>query len=283
MSDSDSDDGISGSDADSVLSDVSYTNTIVFGASTSNGGPEVLQGDATREKLLDAIDALSAKRPSTRQSALKTCNKIMSLQYVNEIIEDRVETLAYKLLNIVKKSKGADAVLAARSLELLAINVGADNQSLHESCAKIMIPIVRTGRKAAVRAAVIRSIAMVCFIAAIEDSSTATLMELFRKIFEAESVKNEAVTDAALKAWGLLATTRSSTYLGTDAFHEYVPFPSILASLVRDRRCLPRLLLSICAHAESHPHFSVYWKTPHRTRLDALLVKMRRSSRNITT
>eukprot|EP00939_MAST-03C_sp_MAST-3C-sp1_P002413 g2413.t1 len=251
MSDTDSSDD-DFSDTLSNVSGVSYTDT-EFDIGGGSEGPEVVQVDF-EEKFLQALDGVSAKRASTRTSALKSFIKGMTKRLCADILEDRTTTATYKLLACMKRSRGADAVLAGQALELLIIILGPNNQAIYEDCAKALFPIVKTGRKIPIRAAAIRAIAMICFTASIERSSTVTCMAILEDIIkgaagefisddeggdddggapdspEVKSRKKKKKKDIspilvqALKAWGLLSTTRTDAYLGSDGFKTMAPF-----------------------------------------------------------
>uniref|UniRef100_K3WKD3 Interferon-related developmental regulator N-terminal domain-containing protein n=1 Tax=Globisporangium ultimum (strain ATCC 200006 / CBS 805.95 / DAOM BR144) TaxID=431595 RepID=K3WKD3_GLOUD len=178
--------------------------------------------DGDEAAIDEAIEELTEKRTTTRVAALEKLSGHLS-QYL--LADSISESFVTNVLSCLRKPSEDEAIHGARVLALMSVILGGDEERFFQRASNVLEPLAKTSRSAAVKAASIRALALICFVCSVEDENTESLMKVFEKYFDLKIVGS--ICSVALEAWGLLASSLSDEELAHD---EYVD------------RCLPQFL-----------------------------------------
>lgn len=93
------------------------------------------------------IDMLYEKRSATRIHALKNLINVLSSNYCIEESSEREESLTRSLVQSIRKGKGDEVSLAARSLSLLIFTLGEDSGiNVRNATSKTLLNTIKTNK-----------------------------------------------------------------------------------------------------------------------------------------
>ncbi|KAL7750638.1 Interferon- developmental regulator 1 [Sorochytrium milnesiophthora] len=121
----------------------------------------------TGEALDTALDMVLEKRTSTREEALEKLTRLMGMQNIAEHLEGKQDTVLDYALRCARKEKSpAENKLAARVLSMLFITLGPHQEQKYRELWRALSPLIAatSSRPSAVKAALIDTLSVACFI-----------------------------------------------------------------------------------------------------------------------
>ncbi|TYZ63742.1 hypothetical protein PybrP1_003711 [[Pythium] brassicae (nom. inval.)] len=170
-----------------------------------------------------------AEATTTRVAALEKLSGHLS-QYLPP--DSITESFVSNVLNCLRKPSEDEALHGARVLAIMALIQGGDEERFFQRASNVLSPLAKASRSAAVKAASMRALAVICFVCSVEDENTQELLVLLEKYHDLKIAGS--ICSVALEAWGLLASSMSDEELAGD---DYVD------------RCLPRFM-ELLAHVD---------------------------------
>jgi len=172
--------------------------------------------ERTTVDLEEKIELLSEKSGLTREYALEHITKEMRANFLEEFLADRRVTLLEAAKRGLKKGSVKERQQSALCISLLSITLGADNGEVYRDASPVFDEVISNNSlNDEARAAAFSALAMVAFISNNDEFATHKNLEQCSAIFS-DSRSSAALLVATLKAWSLLATTVSASYLHDD-------------------------------------------------------------------
>ncbi|XP_034951230.1 interferon-related developmental regulator 1 [Chelonus insularis] len=237
-----SDDDLSTNDAASVTSGQSDNKSLAIDdVNDNNEIDEISQQEVFEEKLKEAIDGLSQKSAKGRTFCFNGIEKMFSLKYVPDFVEDRKMTITDCVERGLKKGKNDEKCVAARLSTLLCVQLGAFESAeiVCKDLKSILMLIANDNTVSTqVRAECCWALSMNHFLSGNDAADTVVNVQLLSNIFAgsylkgngaaaAVSVELGTLHAAALSAWTLLLTimTPSDIYnlLASSRINNFMP------------------------------------------------------------
>lgn len=150
--------------------------------------------------LDQALDAVTEKRGSTREEGWAKLNRGLALHYSSEWLDKRRETVTEALLHSIKKGSEKEASLALRGLALVAVTLGSEADSLHAPFSELLHTLAKDDTKVGLlRSEALDALTAIAFVT---NAHVEALMDF------CHTFKRSAISEAALRNWGVLATLR---------------------------------------------------------------------------
>ncbi|TPX34052.1 hypothetical protein SmJEL517_g03213 [Synchytrium microbalum] len=185
-------------------------------SSTSPRGREFAD-EALEDKLGMAVDALSEKRATTREGALHTICTVLTLKYVPDLLEERIQTLSDAVKKSISKS-GVEGDGAAKALALASLTLG------HGHLSNMFQIIKELARDPAFppsnKSAVIDALAVLVLMEEQDPGQKLEWLTFAEGIFS-ERKQDEGVAKSSVNLWGVIATEIDVRYLH-DSFDQYI-------------------------------------------------------------
>jgi len=216
-------------DEGSVFNDAASVDSFASEASTVRGEvsggedvvDEISQVEVFEGKMREAIDQAGQKSAGGRVKALEALCAGFLKRYCPEFTEGQQMTVCDVVQRSLKKGKGLEVVAGARLGVLLALQL-QDSEEVYKELRTLMTQIVNDKTAScSIRAAVVNSLAGLCFLGGGEIAEVVNTMDTLEAIFSASFLKKDgtlptpsadqqALHCAALASWGLLLTLLSS-------------------------------------------------------------------------
>lgn len=218
---SDDDAGSVFNDNASVMSASSECSFFQTEQNTEEPVDEVSQEEQFLEKLKEAIDLATQKSAAGRTKAIEAVCHAFLKRYMPDFVENRRMTVCDVVERSLKKGKGGEINSAAKLGVLLCLQLD-DAEQVYKDLKSIMVHMSQDGSVSpASRAAVVRSLAGLCFLGGGEMAEVVKMMNILEGIFSASflrgdgsapnhSVEMLALHTAALDSWALLVTLLSN-------------------------------------------------------------------------
>ncbi|CAM9153053.1 unnamed protein product, partial [Sphacelaria rigidula] len=224
-------------DFDEAMSTTSWDTNDTYGSAIDNGGQQesyYINGGGARsdtgsvadvgeskavDDFKDAVELLTEKRASTRQSGLKTVMKFMLHSPDLGPVLAMQETILQALIGVLRrKGTEVEGVHALRALSVLCVCIGPEEEDTFKALRRPLRTIITRSKHLGVRVGAVHTLALACFICSSDDDNTSETLDLLAEVFGRTSdgldVPDELVA-AALSGWGLLATTVSRAWVAT--------------------------------------------------------------------
>jgi len=182
---------------------------------------ELSQEEQFLEKVKEAIDLATQKSAPGRTKAIDAVCHAFLKRYMPDFVDNRRVTVCDVVERSLKKGKGGELSSAAKLAVLLCLQLD-DAEQVFKDLKSIMVHMAQDGSVAPTsRAAVVRSLAGLCFLGGGEMAEVVKMMNILEGIFSASflrgdgSVPNHSVEllalhTAALDSWALLVTLLSN-------------------------------------------------------------------------
>lgn len=181
---------------------------------------ELSQEEQFQEKIKEAIDLATQKSVAGRTKALDAVCHAFLKRYLPEFVENRRVTISDVVERALKKGKGGELSSASKLAVLLSLQLD-DAEQVYKDLKSIMVHMAADNTVPPTsRAAVVRSLAGLCFLGGGEMAEVVNIMNIMEGIFSASylrgdgsapnhSVDLQALHTAALSSWALLVTLMS--------------------------------------------------------------------------
>ncbi|XP_043283529.1 interferon-related developmental regulator 2 [Venturia canescens] len=223
--DTTSDEDSSNNDAASVISVQSDKCSVVDDAANENDIEEESQQEVFEEKLREAIDGLTQKSVKGRTSCFSRVEKIFTIKYIPDFVEDRKMTITDCIERGLKKGRNEERCSAARLSTLLCVQLGVfDSAEIVCKDLKSTLTYIANDNTASnnARAECCWALSMNQFFSGNDAGDTVDIVQLLSTIFAGSYLKgNGAVASisadlaslhaAALSSLTLLLTVMSSS------------------------------------------------------------------------
>jgi hypothetical protein len=210
--------------ADAVADEDNYAHAVENAISSSAAvGKDEDGNDLTPEDIEDQlVEQLAEKRSSTRLAALQRLADKLQLQYAEDFVEARLETLQLYILNSIRKGDAPEIVLACRALSLLAVTLGPDGEALVQAATPVLHTLlINTAKSPTARAAIAEALGFVTFVCGLSDADTLLAMKQLLEALQ-HGHPPESVTTAVWEAWGLLASSLSTSRQGGELADQHL-------------------------------------------------------------
>mmetsp|Transcript_1121 Transcript_1121/g.1920 ORF Transcript_1121/g.1920 Transcript_1121/m.1920 type:complete len:410 (-) Transcript_1121:224-1453(-) len=188
------------SDAASVVSDISDQ-------------PWTNEGSSIEEIFKDLLDQIGEKRASLRIGGLKKLRALLQTKYIPQDVDENAMTMCSGIANCIRGRDSKEAISACIVLGLAAVTLGTESHSLFSEFRKLLTDLGNDHtKKAALRAAAIRTLSMLCFVGCDDQITALEIQKTFQSLF---SSKEPEVASASTNAWSLLASTLPSKQLAS--------------------------------------------------------------------
>ncbi|XP_012270780.1 interferon-related developmental regulator 1 [Orussus abietinus] len=253
------------SDEDSINNDAcSVTsgqsdNRSVFDDVNDNEVDEIAQQDVFEEKLKEAIDGLTQKSAKGRTICFNGIEKIFTIKYIPEFVEDRKMTITDAVERGLKKGRCEEQSTAARLGTLLCVQLGAF-ESAEVVCKDLRstLSLIANDKTATTgaRSECCWALSMNQFLIGNDATDTIEIVQMLSTIFAGSYLKGNgaaatvsadmaALHAAALSSWTLLLTimTPADIYnlLASDRTNNYMPSLNRLRELLESPHLEVRL------------------------------------------
>jgi hypothetical protein len=211
----------------SVHSDDSWGAESAAPSKQSVGGAagDIVDDKTEEDKQDELVEQLAEKRSSTRASAMTKLVDELQTSYAYDFVSSRLETLQMYLLNSVRKGDSSEVALACKCLNLMALTLGAESDSLATAATPLLHDVMKNPSKGAgARTAAAEAIGFVNFFGCMSDDETLSVMTMLTDLLKAQQNQlPEPTATALLNSWGLLASTLSASRLSGDIREMYLP------------------------------------------------------------
>ncbi|XP_052781805.1 interferon-related developmental regulator 2-like isoform X1 [Mya arenaria] len=200
------------------------------------------------DKLKDAIEGLSQKSAQGRKNCLEGLIKAFSKKYLFDFLADRKVTVSDGVIRCLRKGKGDELALAARSLAMLCIQLAQDADEIMEDVKPVLLTILADNSaniKARGECAI--AVAMCAFITCMEFEDVVSTMEALENIFRLSFRKGDKsipthspevsrLHGIALTAWCLLLSIAPQYHIDKVVAKYLSKLPDLLESQDVDLR-----------------------------------------------
>ncbi|BFZ08644.1 hypothetical protein BsWGS_11683 [Bradybaena similaris] len=231
----------------SVLSNESSLPGSDSAANVEDDSEGATEQENFEDHFSEVLDGLLQKSVKSRVTALQGIQSALQKKYVAEFLTNRKETVADGVLRCLRKGKGDEQALAASCLSLVAVQLGAEAQSMFTVAQPVLTSIMTdnaTHYKA--RGACATSLATCCLLCCDDlekiKSVTKTLEDIFGlgygKGENSPSVPPELswLIAQALSAWCLLLTVAPQYEVQTHINNHLGPLQDLLRNSDVDLR-----------------------------------------------
>ncbi|KAJ2785654.1 Interferon- developmental regulator 1 [Coemansia interrupta] len=193
-------------DAASTASDDTWVET----ADDDAAGHRAAEAGDNWEAIFDeAMDSLGEKRAATREKALATIVRVMSLRYLGDELAGSRIALLEALKRSARSTKSEkESMLALLALALWFVNFGMDEGDEYAGAEAVLRALVGDHKAAGVRAVALSVLGMANFVAAVDFNDAADAMRFVSERFFAAgaAAAPAALLRQALETYGLLLT-----------------------------------------------------------------------------
>jgi len=182
---------------------------------------ELSQEEQFLEKLKEAIDLATQKSAQGRTKAIDAVCHAFLKRYIPDFVDTRRATICDVVERSLKKGKGGEVTSAAKLAVLLCLQLD-DAEQVFKDLKSLMVHMAQDASVAPTsRAAVVRSLAGLCFLGGGEMAEVVKMMNILEGIFSASFLRGDgsvpvhsvdmlSLHTAALSSWALLATLLSN-------------------------------------------------------------------------
>lgn len=143
---------------------------------------------------------------STREDALEKLVKIFTFKYVRDCLENYHETTLERIKKaIIKGSTSKEKILGAKLLELLFLTVEWNSESHFLEIVPTIKKIIKDGKSNDVRAALVHTLAICCFVSDVDPNEVAELMNFYLQLATSSELPQNILL-SILNSYGLLFT-----------------------------------------------------------------------------
>ncbi|KAJ1645467.1 Interferon- developmental regulator 1 [Coemansia asiatica] len=195
----------SGDEFDDTESNASDDTWVVMGDDDSKA---IETGDSWQEIFDEALDSLGEKRAATREKALATVVRIMSLRYLGEELAGSRIMLLEALKKSAKSHKSdKESMLALLAIGLWFINFGMEESDEYAATETMLKAIVSDHKTGSVRAIALNALGIANFIAGVDFNDAVDIMKFIsEKFFTTSATAPIALLHQAFETYGFLLT-----------------------------------------------------------------------------
>lgn len=207
------------SDDDDAVSLASIETGRTFASEDAEFYDTYTKSEGDDESIEEAVEELTEKRTTTRVAALQKLYKFL-LQYLPP--DSISETFVSNVLSCLRRPTEEEAVVGANILAVMSLIFGSDDERFFQRSKNVLEPLAKSARNPKVKATALQSLAMICFVCAVEDENPDELLVLLDKYFDLKIAG--PICSSALLAWGLTASSFPDEHLATEEFIDsYLP------------------------------------------------------------
>ncbi|KAJ1720855.1 Interferon- developmental regulator 1 [Coemansia erecta] len=193
-------------DAASMASDDTWIET----ADDDSAGQKAAEAGDNWETIFDeATDSLGEKRAATREKALATIVRVMSLRYLGDELAGSRIALLEALKRSARSTKSEkESMLALLALGQWFVSFGMDEGDEYAGAEALLRTLVSDHKSASVRAVALNILGIANFVAAVDFNDAADVMRFVSERFFAAGAASApaALLRQALETYGLLLT-----------------------------------------------------------------------------
>ncbi|KAJ2696163.1 Interferon- developmental regulator 1 [Coemansia sp. IMI 203386] len=196
---------VSDDEFDDLESNASDDTWVVMGEDDSK---VIETGDNWQDIFDEAMDALGEKRAATREKALATIVRIMSLRYLGEELSGSRITLLETLKKSAKSHKSdKESMLALLAIGQWFINFGMEESDEYAATETMLKTIVTDHKSGGVRAIALNVLGIANFISGVDFNDAVDVMRFIsEKFFTSSTSAPISLLRQAFETYGLLLT-----------------------------------------------------------------------------